>query len=230
MDWWHILTFAAIALGIEVSPGPNFLLIMKTVPIAGRRSAYANIVGFANAFLLHGALSIFGFSVILASSASLFMTVKVLGAAYLCFLGIQAVRDARARLQRPPMRFASASVDIDLVGPPDPLRLRKHQSFRRGWQEGFITNCLNPKISLFYLSVFPQFIETGRDSVSSSFLLVMIHVAVNALWFVVVAIAVERLVNVARSDRFVNLLKGISGVALIGFGATFAMSAAARAP
>jgi len=152
MEWSHLLSFFAIALVIEVSPGPNFLLIAKTVPTAGRTAATANISGFATAFLLHGALSIFGFSIVLSSSESLFFTVKILGAAYLCYLGVQALLEARPRLAKRPV-LSSAVVDIDLAGPVSSQPTLIQQSLARGWREGFITNCLNPKISIFYLAV-----------------------------------------------------------------------------
>jgi len=218
MDWNHIPTFFLMALVVEVSPGPNFLLIIKTVTTAGRVSAIANITGFSTAFMLHGALSIFGVSVILSSSASLFFTVKLLGAAYLCYLGIQVLRELAAS-----KRLLSSTPMYDLPALPPPLG---SQSLIRGWREGFITNCLNPKISMFYLAVFPQFIGTASYATADSYFLVMIHIFVNAIWFFLVTIFITRLLQAAKSDKLVHFFKIFSGVALIGFGAFFAVSAA----
>ena len=73
MDWSHVIAFVAIATVVVVSPSANFAHILKTVPVGGSRAAFATITGFAGALLLHGSLSIFGFSMIFASSESLLM-------------------------------------------------------------------------------------------------------------------------------------------------------------
>ena len=82
----EIMTFTFVAILLVVSPGPNGLLLAKTVPISGKNAGFANIAGFISAFYLHGALSILGISVILTSSAEAFFIVKVLGACYLIFI------------------------------------------------------------------------------------------------------------------------------------------------
>src|SRR3546814_648954 len=75
-----------------MSPGPNCVLIAKTVPTSGRAAGFANVAGFVAGFYLHGSLSIFGISLILLRSAEAFFVVKMLGAAYLCWIGIKALR------------------------------------------------------------------------------------------------------------------------------------------
>src|SRR3546814_8893082 len=77
-----------------MSPGPNCVLIAKTVPTSGRAAGFANVAGFVAGFYLHGSLSIFGISLILLRSAEAFFVVKMLGTAYLCWIGIKALRDA----------------------------------------------------------------------------------------------------------------------------------------
>src|SRR3546814_4392094 len=79
---------------LVMSPGPNGVLIAKTVPTSGRAAGFANVAGFVAGFYLHGSLSIFGISLILLRSAEAFFVVKMLGAAYLCWIGIKALRDA----------------------------------------------------------------------------------------------------------------------------------------
>src|SRR3546814_13070231 len=77
-----------------MSPGPNGVLFAKTVPTSGLAAGFANVAGFVAGFYLHGTLSIFGISVILLRSAEAFFVVKMLGAAYLCWIGFKALRDA----------------------------------------------------------------------------------------------------------------------------------------
>ena len=77
-----------------MSPGPNGVLIAKTVPTSGRGAGFVNIAGFVAAFYVHGALSAFGISLILVKSAEAFFVLKIIGAAYLCWIGLKALRDA----------------------------------------------------------------------------------------------------------------------------------------
>ena len=85
-----LLTFATISLLLVISPGPNGVLILKTVPLHGKKSAMNNVLGIFSATYLHGILSFFGLSAIILSSAELFMIIKILGALYLFFLGIKS--------------------------------------------------------------------------------------------------------------------------------------------
>lgn len=90
----EIVAFATVAALLVVSPGPNGVLIARTVPSAGPGAGWWCIAGFATAFYVHGALSIFGLSVILLNSAWAFTLVKWAGAAYLAWIGIKALREA----------------------------------------------------------------------------------------------------------------------------------------
>ncbi len=94
MDWTHLASFTLVTALLVMSPGPNGLLIAKTVPTSGRAAGFANIAGFVSAFYVHGTLSVLGISVILVQSAQAFLIVKMIGAAYLCWIGLKALRDA----------------------------------------------------------------------------------------------------------------------------------------
>ena len=87
----EILTFTLIALLLVVSPGPNGVLIIKTATAQGKTAALMNIMGLTSATFFHGAFSIFGLSALLLQSAELFFIVKVLGAAYLFYIGVKAI-------------------------------------------------------------------------------------------------------------------------------------------
>ncbi|MEM9030194.1 MAG: LysE family translocator [Pseudomonadota bacterium] len=202
MDWTHILSFAFVAGLLVMSPGPNGVLIAKTVPTSGRTAGFANVAGFVAAFYLHGALSILGISLLLVRSAEAFFIVKMLGAAYLCWLGIKALHDA----------WTGATV---AVGVP-PARTRR--TLFTAFGEGFLTNALNPKVSMFYLAAFPQFIPTGDGAAASALLLVCVHAAINAIWFGLMVVLFSRLAAAARGGQFQRWLKGVTGVVFIAFG------------
>jgi len=204
MDWPQLVLFVCAAALVEISPGPNFLLITKTVPSAGKCAGYANIVGFSLAFCVHGALSIGGVSIIVAQSAMLFTIVKWLGALYLCWLGIKALLEAR-------------NGSLPIV----PVAQQRQQTIVTGFKEGLLTNLLNPKISMFYLAMFPQFVSAGSGTATASALLVALHVVINVGWFTFVVQFIDRIARATKGERAVRWFKAISGVALIGLGASF---------
>ncbi|MEM9356582.1 MAG: LysE family translocator [Pseudomonadota bacterium] len=210
MDWSQVVAFAVVAGLLVMSPGPNGLLIAKTVPMLGRSAGFANIAGFVAAFYLHGALSIFGISLLLVRSAEAFFIVKMIGAGYLCWLGFKALRDAWQGHDAGPNSTASAAVG--------------HRKVNLGtaFMEGFLTNALNPKVSMFYLAAFPQFIPTGSEAVASAFLLVVVHSLINLVWFTLIVLLFARLTQAVSNGRFQRWLKGVTGAVFVGFGVKLA--------
>ena len=202
MNWSDVATFVFIASLLVMSPGPNGLLIAKTVPTSGKAAGFANVAGFVTAFFVHGSLSILGISIILLQSAVAFTIVKYLGAAYLIWIGIKALT-ASLRGERVASKIAPA---------------RKSRTLARAYLEGFMTCALNPKVSMFYLAAFPQFMTVGENAITSSFFLVFLHSAINATWFGAMVLLFARLSAMARGGSFQRWLKGVTGVVFIGFG------------
>lgn len=206
MELSEIVAFAFVASLLVMSPGPNGVLIAKTVPTSGRAAGFANVAGFVTGFYLHGAMAILGLSIILVQSATAFAIVKYLGAAYLFWIGVKAL--------------ISAWQGIETTGEVKPADRRRTLS--KAYIEGLLTNALNPKVSMFYLAAFPQFITLGETTTSASLMLVFIHSMINAIWFGAMVLLMSRLTSIARSGNFQRWLKGITGVVFIGFGAKLA--------
>ncbi|WP_404426470.1 LysE family translocator [Thalassospira australica] len=207
MDWTQFVSFTLVTALLVMSPGPNGVLIAKTVPTSGRTAGFANIAGFVTAFYLHGTLSILGISVILVQSAQLFMMVKIAGAAYLCWVGFKALREAWR--------------GVKTVAEVAPAKRRRTLLVAYG--EGFLTNALNPKVSIFYLAAFPQFIPVGDGAITSAFMLVCVHASINIIWFSAMIILLSRLTGMARSGSFQRALKAVTGSVFIAFGIKLAM-------
>ncbi|MGX1306852.1 threonine/homoserine/homoserine lactone efflux protein [Amorphus suaedae] len=202
MGWSEILAFGLAATLLVTSPGPNGVLIAKTVPTSGRAAGFANIAGFFVAFYVHGALSILGLSIILVQSATAFAIVKYVGAAYLCWVGLKAIV-AAFKGQDTPASVAPA---------------RRRRTLRKAFVEGLLTNGLNPKVSMFYLAVFPHFIPVGDPSGMSAFVLVFLHSMINLVWFSAIVVLFSRLSVVARGRRVQRWIKGVTGAVFLGFG------------
>lgn len=221
MDWSLIIGFVTLSTVLTVSPGANFALIVNSASAGGFSAALANIPGFSAAFLLQGTLSILGLAAALAASPSLLYAIQLVGALYLFYLGVQAFIPQHACEL---MATATMTARVRIAGAAHHRRLIErglaHASMK-GFKEGFVTNCLNPKTMLFYYAVFPQLTAGVDDPLQTSFFLVLIHIAINALWFSLVAMTLCHLLRSSGSQMIVWVLRKGSGVALIGFSAYF---------
>ena len=205
----EILTFSLVAALLVMSPGPNGVLVAKTVPTSGRTAAFTNVAGFVAAFYLHGALSILGISILLVQSSLAFSIVKYAGAAYLIWIGIKNLR---------------AALRGGVQGGVEPAKRKR--KLRAAFVEGFLTNALNPKVSMFYLAAFPQFIDPAQAGAGAAFLLVFLHSLINAVWFGAMVMLFATVTSTAKSPRFQTWLRGITGVVFVGFGLKLATTRA----
>ena len=197
-----ILAFSLIALLLVVSPGPNGVLILKTASSQGLRASILNIFGLTTATFFHGALSIFGFSALLMQSAELFFIIKILGAGYLFYIGVKAIISS--------YKTTNGDTKTNKTIP----------SQKKGigyFNEGFITQIINPKVSMFYLAAFPQFISPDNFSYFSAFSLVLIHASIIFMWFVGVTLAIDKIKSSAKNTKMGNWVQRLSGTAMIYF-------------
>lgn len=206
MEFATIISFSVVVLLLVISPGPNGVLIAKTVPTSGKLIGFANVAGFITAFYIHGTLSILGISLILVQSSKAFFIVKMLGAAYLCWIGIKALREAIKGLRS----------ESEYSQPVTPARRKR--SFFKGFAEGLLTNVLNPKVAMFYLAAFPQFISPTANGLNTAMLLVTIHALINLLWFTAMILLLAQLTKAATNNNFQRWVKGVTGVVFVAFG------------
>lgn len=202
-----LLGFLVVATVLTVMPGADMALIARNVLTYGRRAGYVTSVGIAAGLIVHAVASALGLSAILMTSATLFSAVKLVGAAYLVALGVLSLRRA----------FVPAAVDrlgLDEAG--------TGSSVTHALVQGLLSNLLNPKVALFYLTLLPQFIRPGDPVLARSLLLAGIHVVVGLAWLFTYAYFLGRLGAILRRPRVRRALEGVTGVLLIGFGARLA--------
>ncbi len=209
MDISTILTFIAVATLLVISPGPNGFLIAKTVPVSGQKAGFANIWGFVAAFYVHGTLSIFGISILLVQSAQAFFIFKMVGATYLIWIGLKAL-------------YAGLSASESSTALTSSQQNYKQVSMRAAFLEGFLTNVLNPKVSMFYLAAFPQFMSANESAINA-YALVTAHSMVNFVWFSVMVIMLSKVKTATSSVKFKRRLNSITGVVFIAFGSKLAL-------
>ncbi len=197
-----ILAFTGVAALLTILPGADMALVAKVTLLDGRRAAFFTSLGICAGLPLHATASALGLSLILATSTEAFAVVKFAGAAYLAYLGIRTIRDS----------FAAAAVPAVTAAPA--------RSRRAAFAQGFLSNVLNPKVALFYLTFLPQFISPGDNVLAKSLLLAGIHAVLGLVWLPLYAYAIDRIGAVIRGAR--RWLERLSGSALIGLGVRLA--------
>lgn len=199
----EVLAFSMISLLLVISPGPNGVLILKTVSGRGVKAGVENIVGLVSATFLHGIISIFGLSAIILQSAELFMLVKYVGAAYLLYLGIKTIYGT----------FKGKNLTEKKLTYKNDIK----NTACRNFAEGFLTQILNPKVSMFYLAAFPQFVNFEAHSLIGAFALVCIHASIIFFWFLGLSLFVSKIKLVARDSRLGLWIQRLSGGILVYF-------------
>src|SRR5215469_5900200 len=140
----QVIAFAGIAALLTITPGQDTLLVIRNVVTYGQRAGFLTALGICCGLFVHATLSAAGLSLILVKSATAFEVVKLLGAAYLIWLGAQSLWQA----------FHVSNRWVEKSIP--------EQRSAKGWPcfvQGFLTNILNPKVAIFYLAFLPQFIS-----------------------------------------------------------------------
>ena len=199
IDNARFLIFLGAAVLLAIAPGPGMLYVLARTLAGGRREGLLSSAGTFLGGMVHVFAAAAGVSIILAKSAIAFATVKYLGAAYLCFLGIRMVLDAR--------KDETASL-AELPRGRNPL-----------WQ-GVMTEALNPKTALFFLSFIPQFVNRGNGHVFLQFVLLgSLSVTLNTAADVLVTLLAGPLVQRIRSSaRFRRRQRTLTGAVMIGLG------------
>ena len=200
-----ILSFTIMVAFLTMMPGPNGALLLRTVPMLGRRAGVLNLVGIIIAFLLHGAFSIFGLSAIILSSSKVFFLIKTLGAIYLAYLGIISLWKAF----EPEKKAVKSNIESSKT---------KERSSTNRVLEGLLTNLLNPKVSLFYMAAFPQFIDFSKGFYADAFVLVLIHILIVIAWFAPIILAIASATKFTKTEKFRRAIQGITGTLFLWFG------------
>ncbi|MBS0361606.1 MAG: LysE family translocator [Proteobacteria bacterium] len=196
--------FVAAGL-LTVTPGLDTALVLRTAAVEGAKRAALACLGIGVGCLVWGAAVALGLAALLQASALAFTALKWAGAAYLVWLGIGMLLKPRDRFS---LGDGAASQGGDLSW------LRK----------GLLTNLLNPKIGVFYISFLPQFLPAGVPAAPFIFLLAALHVLISFVWFAVLIGATRPISRILQRAAVVRWLDRITGGVFLGFGVNLALS------
>ena len=193
-----LLLFAAAALLMALTPGPNMIYLVSRSICQGRKAGVISLFGVVSGFLVHMFAAAVGLTAVFLAVPLAYELLKWAGAAYLMWMAWQAVRPGARSL------FETRELAED--------------SSRRLFLMGFLTNLLNPKIAVFYLSVFPQFVSPGHGSVFlQSVVLGVTQIIVSfSINLLIVLFAASIAAWFAKNPRWIAVQRYVMGFVLAG--------------
>lgn len=208
-QYWIEFSKVALAHLLAVaSPGPDFAIVLKQSIAHGRRVAIWTAIGVGAAILLHVGYSLLGLGLLIRGSELWFSVVKYAGAAYIAWIGVQSLR------AKP--RDASAGVEV-------PTGTGKTGAERGAFVTGFLTNALNPKATLFFISLFAMIVSPATPKLVQAAYGAWMSVA-TAAWFSLVAVLFTQRAVRERFLRHGHWIDRALGVVFLGFAVSLVLA------
>lgn len=204
----HVWAFLGIAALVIIAPGPDTVLVTKNAILHGRRAALGTSLGVNAGLVIWTVAAALGVAAVVRESAVAFSVLKLLGAAYLVWLGIQALLAARRR----------SAHDVSGAG-----RSSAPMGARLGFRQGLLSNLGNPKIAVFFTGLLPQFVSSHASVLGPFLLLGGLFVLMTVVWLCSYALLAVKVASVLTRPRVKAALDGITGVVLIGLGVRLAL-------
>lgn len=197
-----LLAWTILAIALVLSPGPDTMLVAGQAARRGFTAGMAAAGGIFTGGLLYMALCGFGFLAVLNLVPGLFLTVKIVGALYLAWLGIQLLRGA--------VKPALAAETAVALGAP--------------FRQGFWSTVLNPKVAVFFLAALPQFVGTGPQAPLYGAMLIGIVYGLGMIWCTMLALVAARAGRKVGQSRAMRWFEGVLGAAFIGLAGRLALA------
>ena len=198
-----LLAFVAAATVLTITPGLDTALVLRSAALGPRPAMFAAL-GIGLGCLAWGAIVALGLGVLLQASELAYTMLRWAGAAYLLYLGVKLIRSKREGLVEPGAEASGASGGAWF------------------WR-GLLTNLLNPKVGIFYVSFLPQFIPAGANVPANTILLAAIHAGLGLAWFAALILATRPIAEALRKPRTVRLLDRLTGGLFLLFGVRLAL-------
>jgi threonine/homoserine/homoserine lactone efflux protein len=200
----QLAAFVLTCLVVVVVPGPDFALVLRNAP-RGTRAATTAAAGIMVGNTILAALAVLGVTALLGASEVVGTGIRIAGAAYLLYLGLRAFAEAFAKPKS---------------GPPPAPAAERQPGGASPFVQGMVSNLLNPKVAVFYLSLFPQFNVAPLPPLAQHALMAGIFLLIALAWYVLLLSALKKVTGVLARPRTGRIVVGSSGAVLVGVGGT----------
>lgn len=203
----HLLIFITVAAVVIAIPGPDTAVVTKNVLVHGRRVAFGTSLGVSAGLSIWTLAAAVGVASVVRASAVAFTVLKLAGALYLVWLGLQALRAARST--------QSGTVALTLNRPA--------MSALGGFRQGLLSDLANPKIGIFFTSLLPQFVDPGRPVLLPFLALGAVFVCMTVLWLSAYCLIAARAAKTLQRPRVKATMDRVTGIVLIALGLRLAV-------
>ena len=201
-----LLTYISIAAMMVVIPGADTMLLVKNTLSYGPKAGRYTVLGMATGLSFWTLIAILGLSVVIAKSVILFSTIKYLGAAYLIYLGIKSFFAKRT--------FSLEEIQAQAHTPMEYSNRHNKDSFI----QALLSNVLNPKTVLVYITIMPQFINLNENVNQQLMVLALILTLLAVLWFLFLVYLIDYAKKWLNNSKFQKAFQKSTGLILVGFG------------
>jgi RhtB (resistance to homoserine/threonine) family protein len=203
--------FVIMSIFLIILPGPDTALVTKNTLTLGRTGGFKTMFGISCALLIHTSAAVAGLSAIIVKSSLLFSVLKYAGAVYLVYLGAKTLWALRNK--------NSTATAAELTA-------ESKYGNKSCFRQGFLTNILNPKVAVFFLTFLPQFVDT-KDNTFIPFLVMGItYTVLTIVWFLFYIHLVHQISAFMKRPKTRTVIEGMTGAVLIGFGLKLAIEKA----
>lgn len=196
----ELVSFVVAAVLLVLLPGPDSLVVIRGLSAGGRAGGIRTSAGVVCGLLGWIVAAVLGLSALLQASEVGFEVLKVVGGLYLMWMGVQSLRT---------MRRAAT----DLESPPTSA-----SRWSSGFVAGFLTDLLNPKIGILFVTLLPGFVPAGWSVAVTTFGLGLVYLLLTVLYFAALVLAAGRISTWMATPRIRRRIDGVAGLALVGFG------------
>ncbi|MFF2449728.1 LysE family translocator [Neobacillus sp. NPDC058068] len=198
----HFYLFVLLCIFLIILPGPDTAMATKNTLTIGKSGGFKTLFGTCCALLIHTLAAVIGLSAIIVKSAALFSIIKYIGAVYLGYLGFKTLWA---------LRKTKAAISSESDSTP---KYAQTNCFR----QGFLTNLLNPKVAVFFLTFLPQFVDPGQKPLLPFLLMGVTYTLLTAIWFIPYIYLINKISSFMNKPSTQKVVQGITGAALLGFG------------
>ncbi|MCM3151564.1 LysE family translocator [Priestia megaterium] len=202
--------FVITCIFLIILPGPDTAIMTKNTLTVGKQGGFKTMLGICCALSIHTFTAIVGLSAIIAKSALLFSIFKYIGSVYLIYLGIKSLWTLRNKNT------------TETIEPIAKSKYKNESSFK----QGFLTNLLNPKIAVFFLTFLPQFVNHESHTFMPFLILGITYIVLTVVWYLFYIYLLNQISSFMKKPKTQKVIEGITGTILIGFGIKLALEKA----
>ncbi|QQN85773.1 LysE family translocator [Bacillus toyonensis] len=203
----NYLLFIIMSICLIILPGPDTAMATKNTLVAGKMGGVKTVFGTCIALLIHTLAAVIGLSALIVKSALLFSIFKYVGALYLIYIGIKALLAVK---NKEGVNTNDVSINND----------KEHTSCFR---QGFLTNLLNPKIAVFFLTFLPQFLNPSHNTFIQLLVMGLTYLVLTIIWFAFYIFLIDKISAFMKKPKTQRYIQGLTGIVLIGFGIKLAL-------